>query len=118
MSSKISRVTTRQDAAKPEEELTNSRNDIVQKFSTTRKVEATSRDAVRRSTRVKQKSRRKAEPDGDLVLEQAGKKTRPSKPSNPVNKTKESVSTSHTKPAELMAYAVVVSNVKGRRPVD
>ena len=70
---------------------------------------------MRQSTRVKQKSRRKADADGNLYLDQAGNKT---KPANPVNKTKESVSTGHTEPAELMAYAVVVSNVKGRRPLD
>ena len=48
-------------------------------------------------------------------MDQAGIKT---KPANPVNKTNESVSTGHTNPAELIVYAVVVSNVKGRRPVD
>ena len=59
--------TARLDAAKPEEGLTDTRNNMIQKLSTKRKIAARSnRGAVLRSTRVKQESRRKAEADGDL----------------------------------------------------
>ena len=59
--------TARLDAAKPEEGQTDTRNNIIQKHSRTRKIATRSnRYAVRRSTRVKQKSRRKADADGNL----------------------------------------------------